>query len=315
VIFADTGIRTVAVYGGVGYKKQMDALREGAQVIVGTPGRVLDHLLRRTLDLKDLRVLVFDEADRMLSIGFYPDMKEVQRYLPKKRIHTCLFSATYPPHVLKLAAEFMSEPALLSLSQKEVHVAEVQHLFCEVKPMDKDRALVRLLETENPASAIIFCNTKANVHYVTGVLQGFGYSADELSADLQYLYHSFIFKGRCDDETADILIGIAITEMHHLDILGNMLLKLGADPVYVTAYPPNGFNFFSASAISYSKSVRKMLMDDLAGELCAIENYDKILCKLCNEEVSAVIARIKLDEELHVRVLKERMNALFCDIR
>ena len=184
VIFAGTGIRTVAVYGGVGYKKQMDALRDGAQVIVGTPGRVLDHLLRRTLDLKDLRVLVFDEADRMLSIGFYPDMKEVQRYLPGTRIHTCLFSATYPPHVLRLAAEFMAEPSLLSLSQKEVHVAEVQHLFCEVKPMDKDRALVRLLETENPASALIFCNTRANVRYVAGVLQGFGYSADELSADL-----------------------------------------------------------------------------------------------------------------------------------
>lgn len=184
VIFEETGIRTAAVYGGVGYKKQMDALRDGAQVIVGTPGRVLDHLLRRTMELRDLRVLVFDEADRMLSIGFYPDMKEIQSYLPQKRIHTCLFSATYPPHVLKLAREFMAEPAMLSLSQKEVHVAEVQHLFCEVKPMDKDRALVRLLETENPASAIIFCNTKSNVHYVTGVLQGFGYSADELSADL-----------------------------------------------------------------------------------------------------------------------------------
>ncbi len=184
VLFAGTGIVTVAVYGGVGYKKQMDALRDGAQLIVGTPGRVLDHLLRRTLDLKDLRELVFDEADRMLSIGFYPDMKEIQRYLPRRTIHTCLFSATYPPHVLKLSGEFMSEPAMLSLSQKEVHVAEVQHLFCEVKPMDKDRALVRLLETENPASAIIFCNTKSNVHYVTGVLQGFGYSADELSADL-----------------------------------------------------------------------------------------------------------------------------------
>jgi len=184
LIFAETGIHTVAVYGGVGYKKQMDALREGAQVIVGTPGRVLDHLLRRTMDLRDLRVLVFDEADRMLSIGFYPDMKEIQRYLPDKRINTCLFSATYPPHVLKLAREFMAEPAMLSLSQKEVHVAEVQHLFCEVKPMDKDRALVRLLETENPASAMIFCNTKSNVHYVAGVLQGFGYSADELSADL-----------------------------------------------------------------------------------------------------------------------------------
>ena len=184
VLFEGTGIVTVAVYGGVGYKKQMDALRNGAQLIVGTPGRVLAHLLRRTLDLGDLRELVFDEADRMLSIGFYPDMKEIQRYLPRRRIHTCLFSATYPPHVLKLSGEFMAEPAMLSLSQKEVHVAEVQHLFCEVKPMDKDRALVRLLETENPASAIIFCNTKSNVHYVAGVLQGFGYNADELSADL-----------------------------------------------------------------------------------------------------------------------------------
>ena len=184
VLFEGTGIVTVAVYGGVVYKKQMDALRNGAQLIVGTPGRVLDHLLRRTLDLGDLRELVFDEADRMLSIGFYPDMKEIQRYLPRRRIHTCLFSATYPPHVLKLSGEFMAEPAMLSLSQNEVHVAEVQHLFCEVKPMDKDRALVRLLETENPASAIIFCNTKSNVHYVAGVLQGFGYNADELSADL-----------------------------------------------------------------------------------------------------------------------------------
>ena len=183
-LFAETGIRPAAVYGGVGYKKQMDALRDGAQLIVGTPGRVLDHLLRRTLSLDDLRLLVFDEADRMLSIGFYPDMKEVQRHLPRRRVHTCMFSATYPPHVLRLAGEFMDAPAMLSLSRKEVHVAEVQHQFCACRPMEKDRVLVRLLETENPASAIIFCNTKANVHYVTSVLQGFGYCADELSADL-----------------------------------------------------------------------------------------------------------------------------------
>lgn len=183
-LFEGTGLRTVAVYGGVGYKKQIEALRGGAQVLVGTPGRVLDHLLRHTLDLEALRVLVFDEADRMLSIGFYPDMKEVQRYLPRRRIHTCLFSATYPPHVLKLAGEFMTSPDMLSLSCREVHVAEVQHFFCRARPMEKDRVLVRLLETENPASAIIFCNTKANVHYVTDVLKGFGYNADELSADL-----------------------------------------------------------------------------------------------------------------------------------
>ena len=183
-LLEDTGCDPVALYGGVGYRKQLDALNGGAQLVIGTPGRVLDHILRRSLDLSGIRMLVFDEADRMLSIGFYPDMKEIQKYLPRHRIHTGLFSATYPPHVLNLAAEFMTEPSMLSLSQKEVYVAEVQHCFCSVKPMDKDRALVRLIEMENPASAIIFCNTKANVHYVCGVLQGFGYNADELSADL-----------------------------------------------------------------------------------------------------------------------------------
>lgn len=183
-LFADSGLKAVAVYGGVGYGKQVEALREGAQLVVGTPGRVLDHLLRRTLQLDALRMLVFDEADRMLSIGFYPDMKEVQRYLPKKRIATCLFSATYPPYVLRLAGEFLTDPSMLSLSHSQVHVAEVEHQCCSCKVMDKDRALIRLLETDNPASAIIFCNTKANVHYVTEVLKGFGYNADELSADL-----------------------------------------------------------------------------------------------------------------------------------
>ncbi len=184
MLFAQSGIETVAVYGGVGYGKQNESLRAGVQLVVGTPGRILDHLLRRSLSLDFLRVLVFDEADRMLSIGFYPDMKEVQRYLPKTKIATCLFSATYPPHVLKLAEEFMSVPAMLSLSESHVHVAKVQHMYCMCKAMDKDRTLVRLLEVENPASAIIFCNTKANVQYVTGVLKGFGYNADALSADL-----------------------------------------------------------------------------------------------------------------------------------
>lgn len=184
VLFEGTGVGVAAVYGGVGYGKQNDALRAGVQLVVGTPGRVLDHLLRRTFTLDALRALTFDEADRMLSIGFYPDMKEIQRYLPKRRIPTCLFSATYPPHVLNLAGEFLRDPQMLSLSHSQVHVAQTQHLYCEAKPMEKDRVLIRILETENPSSAIIFCNTKANVHYVTAVLQGFGYNADELSADL-----------------------------------------------------------------------------------------------------------------------------------
>ena len=184
MLFADTHLGVVAMYGGVGYGKQFEALREGAALIVGTPGRVLDHLLRKSFNLDAIRALIFDEADRMLSIGFYQDMKDIQRHLPKNPFQVTLFSATYPPYVLKLAGEFMHSPDMLSLSHAQVHVAEVQHMYCECKPMDKDRALVRLIEVENPYSAIIFCNTKANVHYVAAVLQGFGLNADELSADL-----------------------------------------------------------------------------------------------------------------------------------
>ena len=183
-LFKGSGFTVAAVYGGVGYGKQMDALRQGVSVVVGTPGRVLDHLLRRALNLDHISALIFDEADRMLSIGFYPDMKEIQRYLPETSIHAMLFSATYPPHVLKLAGEFLTDPQMLSLSTTQIHVAEVQHLYCECKSMEKDRTLIKILEVENPASAIIFCNTKATVHFVTAVLQGFGFNADELSADL-----------------------------------------------------------------------------------------------------------------------------------
>jgi ATP-dependent RNA helicase DeaD len=180
----DMGLRTVAVYGGVGYRGQIDALTQGAHIVVGTPGRVLDHLLKRTFSLEHLRMLIFDEADRMLSMGFYPDMRQVQRYLPKREIHTCMFSATFPEAVQRTAREFINMPEFISLSSDHIHVTDTEHIFYIVDGMDKDRSLVRLIEVEQPLSAIIFCNTKDRVHYVSVVLQRFGYDADELSADL-----------------------------------------------------------------------------------------------------------------------------------
>ncbi len=196
-LFADSGLNVVAAYGGVGYGRQLEGLRQGAHLVVGTPGRLLDHLLRRSLSLDNLRMLVFDEADRMLSIGFYPDMKEIQRYLPKSGASVHFFSATFPGHVLRLASEFMPRPELLSLSSKEVHISQMEHIFYATRPMEKDRMLIRVLEMESPSAAIIFCNTKANVHYVAALLRGFGYNADELSADLsQTRREEVLFKMR-----------------------------------------------------------------------------------------------------------------------
>jgi ATP-dependent RNA helicase DeaD len=178
------GLRTVVVYGGVGYGAQIDALQQGAQIVVGTPGRTLDHLLKRTFSLDKIRILIFDEADRMLSMGFYPDMKQVQGYLPNRNLQTCMFSATFPVYVMRTAREFIREPEFITLSLDHVHVTDTTHIFYLVPGMEKDRALVRMIEIENPSSAIIFCNTKVKVHYLSVVLQRFGYDADELSADL-----------------------------------------------------------------------------------------------------------------------------------
>ncbi len=183
-LIGDAGLRTVAVYGGVGYGGQIDALKNGAHIVVGTPGRVLDHLLKRSLSLDHLKMLIFDEADRMLSMGFYPDMQEVKRYLPHRAIHTCMFSATFPVSVLRTAKEFIQDGEFISLSSDHVHVTDTEHIFYIVDGMDKDRSLVRLIEIENPSSVIIFCNTKMRVNYITVVLQRFGYDADQLTADL-----------------------------------------------------------------------------------------------------------------------------------
>lgn len=181
---AAAGVSSVAVYGGVKYGPQTSALRDGAQLVIGTPGRILDHLLQRNLRLDDLHHLVFDEADRMLSMGFYPDMLQVQTFLPSGRTHGSMFSATFPAHVLRLAQQFLTEPDFLSLSRDRVHVAEAEHVLYADPGMKKDRALVRLIEIENPVAAIVFCNTRRTVDYVTIVLQRFGYDADKISSDL-----------------------------------------------------------------------------------------------------------------------------------
>lgn len=220
-LFGDSGLKVTAVYGGVGYKQQLRELRDGTHLVVGTPGRVLDHLLRKSMSLSKLKLLIFDEADRMLSMGFYPDMRRLQQYLPSN-LYTCMFSATFPQTVQSLARQFMERPAFLSLSQDQVHVAETTHQVVEASAMDKDRVLIRLIEFENPDSAIIFCNTKQRTHYVAIVLQRFGYNADELSGDIDQRNRERVMQKLRDGELRFLVAtdvaarGIDISDLSHV---------------------------------------------------------------------------------------------------
>jgi len=152
-------IHCVAVYGGKPIKGQIDKLAKHPAVIVGTPGRVLDHMSRGTLSLSALDIVTLDEADRMLDIGFRPDIEKILRRCPESR-QTLLLSATVPPPVAKLATRYMRDPEILDFSVNELAVETIEQAYFTVEPLRKFDLLERLLERENPRQVIVFCRTK-----------------------------------------------------------------------------------------------------------------------------------------------------------
>jgi len=155
----------VALYGGKPIRQQVEHLRQGADVVVGTPGRILDHLARGTLALGAIRVVVLDEADRMLDIGFRPDIEKILRRCPQSR-QTLLFSATIPPPVMRLAERYMRDPAMMDFSPQDITVETIDQHYFAVPAEDKFELLVRLLRRENPRQAIVFCRTRRGTEKV-----------------------------------------------------------------------------------------------------------------------------------------------------
>lgn len=179
-----SGIRSTPIFGGVGYEPQLRALREGVHIIVATPGRLLDHAQRGHIDFLSVRDLVMDEADEMLSMGFYPDMQRIRKYLPKE-IACTMFSATIPQTVKSLAREFQRPNAdFLSLSYDQVIANNLEHRYYMCDVMEKDTLTIKVLEWENPESCMIFCNMKKDVAYLEQVLTNFGFVVGALSGDV-----------------------------------------------------------------------------------------------------------------------------------
>ena len=156
----------VALYGGKPIRQQMEKLRRGQQVIVGTPGRVIDHIGRGTLILEGISMVVLDEADRMLDIGFRPDIEKILRRCPRDR-QTLLLSATLPPPVVRLARRYMRNPRKLNFSPKEITVETIDQFYFTVSQERKFDLLVRLIKREEPQQAIVFCRTKRGTERIS----------------------------------------------------------------------------------------------------------------------------------------------------
>jgi ATP-independent RNA helicase DbpA len=180
---AEDNIKVVTLCGGVPLRGQLATLEHGAHIVVGTPGRVMDHLARTSLQLDALNTLVLDEADRMLDMGFFDDIVTVAKQCPSAR-QTLLFSATYPEGIAKLAGQFMREPVTVKVDAQHAG-GQIEQRWYEVKPGERLAAVARLLEHFRPASALAFCNTKARCREVVAALQAQGFHALALYGELE----------------------------------------------------------------------------------------------------------------------------------
>ncbi|GAB6086736.1 DEAD/DEAH box helicase [Alkaliphilus crotonatoxidans] len=198
------GLKSVTIYGGQPIERQIKALKQGVQVVVGTPGRVIDHINRKTLKLGNVKAIVLDEADQMLDMGFLEDIELILNELPKER-QTLMFSATLPPAIEMIAKKHMNQPVKVKVVHKELTVPLIEQYYFEVKPHEKIDSLIRILDMEKVDLGIIFCNTKKGVDDLVEKLQNRGYSVEGIHGDLRQTQRERVMR-KFRDGTLDLLV-------------------------------------------------------------------------------------------------------------
>ncbi len=186
-------VHVLAVYGGQDVEQQLKKLKRNISIVVATPGRLLDHVRRETIDLSQVKTLVLDEADQMLHIGFLPEVENIIGNLPQKR-QTLLFSATMPEQVQYLAKRFMTVPLTISVKTEQVTVKQIRQLVIETTDRAKQATLIKVMQEEQPYLAMIFCRTKRRVSKLNEALKEAGFNSDELHGDISQAKRERVMK-------------------------------------------------------------------------------------------------------------------------
>ena len=177
-------IKVLPVYGGQEIVRQIKSLKAGVQIIVGTPGRVMDHMRRKTVKFDNINMVILDEADEMLDMGFREDMETILTETPEER-QTVLFSATMPKPIMDIARNFQKDARIIKVVRKELTVSNIEQFYYEVRPKNKTEVLCRLIDIYNPRLSVVFCNTKRQVDELISELKGRGYFADGIHGDMK----------------------------------------------------------------------------------------------------------------------------------
>jgi ATP-dependent RNA helicase DeaD len=295
------GLHATPVYGGAPMDRQLRALRSGAQLVVGTPGRLLDHLRRGSFDASRIKMAILDEADRMLDMGFKDEMDELLAALPAER-QTLFFSATMNPGVSRLIQKFGNKPEVIQIEQKARTVSTVEQSYFEVRQRSKVEVLSRILDMNPPRLGIIFCNTKRSVDECTEDLVNRGYAADRLHGDITQQMRERVLK-RFRDGAVEILVATDVAarglDIEEIDIVFNY--DLPTDPEdYVHRIGRTGRAGRSGRAVSfvYGREIYR---------LQSIERYTRHVIK--RERIPSVEEVEGRRADLIFEDLKERLES------
>lgn len=214
-------IKILPVYGGQSIERQINHLRSGVQIVVGTPGRIIDHLNRKSLSIRDIRYFILDEADEMLNMGFIDDVKLILSHAPEDR-RILLFSATMPREIMQLARQYLKNPETVTITGKKLTVDLTQQIYYEVAERDKFEALCRIIDMEDEFYGLVFCRTKVDVDEVSGRLVDRGYDAEALHGDISQSQRETILR-KFRNRKINILVatdvaarGLDITDLTHV---------------------------------------------------------------------------------------------------
>ncbi len=287
-------VRVLAVYGGQPYGRQISRLRQGVDVVVGTPGRMLDLIEKGELDLSSVRTVVLDEADEMLSMGFIDDIKEILGKTPAER-QNALFSATIPPEIRSLADKYMHSPQSVTIKSKQLTVDTVDHRYCLVNKEDKLAVLTRLFEVEDITSALIFASTRVGTSDLVNELMGRGFPSEALNGDLnQQTREQVLNRFRSNQSTVLVATDVAARGLDIDDISHVFNYDLPMDPeMYVHRVGRTGRAGKTGIAIS-------LLTTKEMWRLRRIESYTKqTLTKIAIPEIK------EIEEHREAQLLEE----------
>lgn len=199
-----SSIKVLPIYGGQEISKQIRSLKSGVQIIIGTPGRIMDHMRRKTVKFDEISTVILDEADEMLDMGFREDIETILSEIREDR-QTLLFSATMPKPILELTRMYQNNPKMIKVIRKELTVPNTTQYYYEVRPKNKGEVLCRLLDIYDPKLSVVFCNTKKGVDELVEELQGRGYFAEGLHGDMKQTMRDRVMRSFRNGKT-DILV-------------------------------------------------------------------------------------------------------------